>query len=247
MEIKDIGIDDDGVLRSLDIYQYASGLQYYTGIKLSKDVLSGRFEELEELFQIFNEKYFQLYGEYPKFEELIANPTGYSMREIFGCSKLKEFTTFFLPFLKYCLLYKARKDASEYMHKWKNEGRRLHIITGRKFTSDDTFILLRNTSRWMLERRLEEDEIPFDTITYCSESLSWKDKYEAVANYNIKAMLEDKKENINALIPITNILCFDATYNKMCQGSNIYRITRGFLQADEVIQELEEKTKIKRK
>ena len=36
-------------------------------------------------------------------------------------------------------------------------------------------------------------------------------------------MIEDNVENINNLSKIIPVICFDAKYNKICKGKNIFR------------------------
>lgn len=52
---------------------------------------------------------------------------------------------------------------------------------------------------------------------------SVQDKLEDCKKNNIDVMIEDKVENINIVSTAIPVICFNAGYNKECNGQNIYR------------------------
>ena len=65
---------------------------------------------------------------------------------------------------------------------------------------------------------LEENNINYNKIIFSPE-----DKLEICKENNINIMIEDKVENINNISEIIPVVCFNASYNKVCNGKNIYR------------------------
>lgn len=65
---------------------------------------------------------------------------------------------------------------------------------------------------------LKKNNIQHDNIIFSPE-----DKLKIYINNNIDIMIEDKVENINKLSTIIPVICFNAGYNKQCNGKNIIR------------------------
>ena len=77
-------------------------------------------------------------------------------------------------------------------------------------------------SRTILKNWLKRRKIPYDGIHYCSEHYP-SDKYSGCRRFSTDVMIEDKAENIIALSKEMKGICFDAPYNRNCEGENIYR------------------------
>jgi len=69
---------------------------------------------------------------------------------------------------------------------------------------------------------LKRRKIPYDGIHYCSEQYP-SDKYSGCRRFSTDVMIEDKAENIIALSKEMKVICFDAPYNRNCEGENILR------------------------
>jgi len=239
MKIDSIGIDGDGILTELDMWQYAVGLEKLTGIKLLDLVYNQEFETLEELIEYFEKAYLRKRGINVDLNEVIKNPNAYHIREIFGISKMRELAIATFAFIKYCRKYKFRQEASEVINQWHDDGREIHIITARKFISDDSFVLFRGIVRGGFMKLMKDANIPYDTITFCSETNAPAVKRDACLKHEVKLMFEDRPDIIEAVSQVADVGCFDATYNRKSTGATIHRVHNGFYGADELVNELE--------
>ena len=239
MTIDNIGIDGDGILTNLDIWQYSLGLEKLTGIKLLDLAYNQKFSCLEELIEYFEKAYLRKNGITVNLNEVIKNPEAYHLREIFGISKVKEYAIATFAFIKYCSKYKFREEARETINKWYNDGRGIHIITARKFISEDSFKPFRKIVRTGFMKLMREDNIPYHTITYCSETNAPAVKRDACLEYDVKVMFEDRPDIVKEVSTATHVGCFDATYNRKLDGTTIHRVHNGFYGADELVEKLE--------
>ena len=193
-----IGIDVDGVLADVADYQLRVGAPY--------------FKE--------------------KFRREIIAPDAFDVRDIYGCTE-EERKKFGLDTIwTYIARYPARENASQVIHKFKNEGNKIYLITGRVYVVNPWHFgkpfpsplrgLLCLLSRTILKNWLKRRKIPYDGIHYCSEHYT-SDKYSGCKRFSIDVMIEDKAENIIALSKEIKVICFDAPYNRTCEGENIMR------------------------
>ena len=182
-----IGVDVDGVLVELEMYQ------------------------IENCAKFFKKKY--------GYD--IVDPARFDIMDIFGCTE-KERMSFWLRYIwKQIILCPARENAAQVLQKLRRGGHKIYIITGRVFVTKKGF--LGWLSRALLKNWLKRRQITYDEIHYCSEHHSVRDNTLGCKKYNIEVMIEDKAENIMALSEITNVICFDASYNRDCKGENIIR------------------------
>lgn len=72
----------------------------------------------------------------------------------------------------------------------------------------------KNTKEW-----LRKNNIYYDKIIFSPE-----DKLDICINNNIDIMIEDKTDNINKISTKIPVICFNAGYNEICKGKNIYRV-----------------------
>ena len=182
-------------------------------MKIGFDV-DGVLTDLENYQLEYGKKYFG--------EDKLVNENGYTIQEIFGCSKEEE-EKFWIKYIwKYCLKEQIRENVINYIKRLKSEGNEIHIITGRAHTTEQN--ATGKLFRKMLLYKLKEAGIDFDSIVYCSESKSAEDKLKACKKIGIDVMFEDKAENIKELSEICKVVCFDAKYNKDVNGDNIIRV-----------------------
>ena len=239
MKIRSIGVDGDGILTNLDLFQYALGLEKLYGIKLLDGVYSLKFNRLEELIYYFEEEYYRIYGVKPNMKEIIKDPKSYNLRDIFGISKLKEYKIGTIPFLKYCRSYQFRKNASRVMNFWHDDGRKIHLITARKYIDDKSPEMIRDFVRRGFDNLLFEADIPYDSIRYCPEKGSPQAKLAACEELGVQLINEDKVDNIELLRRHLFVVSFLATYNQDCVGDNLFTVDNDFVGADEVIRMIE--------
>ena len=193
-----IGIDVDGVLADVADYQLRIGAPY--------------FKE--------------------KFGRDIIDPDAFDVRDIYGCTEEERKKFGWDTIWTYIIHYPAREKASQVIRKLKDEGNKIYLITGRvyvtnpknmgKFFPSPVKGLLCLLSRTILKRWLKRNGIPYDGIHYCSEHYV-SDKYTGCRRFSVDVMIDDKAENIIALSKLMKVICFDAPYNRNCEGENIYR------------------------
>lgn len=107
--------------------------------------------------------------------------------------------------------------ASEVMHKIKEDGWKIFLITARCSMKEED--IKEKRIEKILENWLEEHNIPYDVLDFAGS-----DKREALRKHEIDIMIEDSAKNIEQLRPICPIIVFDAMYNKECQGDDIFRV-----------------------
>ena len=195
-----IGVDVDGVLTDVADYQLKLGVPF------------------------FKEKY--------GYE--VVNPDAFDIKDIFGCTDAERRAFGKKTLWTYIFKYPAREEASQVIRKLRHEGHKIFIITSRVFTTTQSRMfcvlpspqesLLCLLSRAFLKNWLWRRKIPFDGIFFCSDQNA-VDKYLACKKCGADIIVEDKAENIMALSKITKVICFDAAYNRDCEGENISRVT----------------------
>ena len=154
----------------------------------------------------------------------VINPNAFDVKEIFGCTD-KERNKFGWDktFWHYIIRYPAMENATHIISKLRKEGHRIVIITGRVFVKQSGFKgwLSRLTLKSWLKRR----KIIYDNLFLCDEENAAEDKLLACKKYSIDVMIEDKPENIIALINNSiKTICFSAPYNQGCKDKNIIHV-----------------------
>ncbi len=146
----------------------------------------------------------------------IVNRNGYSIREIYNCSK-KEEVKFWIKNFKY-YFENPRPNAKEFIDYIRSHGGEVYIITSRAFSADNSMLGLfmrRNVKRW-----LKKNNIKYDGIAFCDE-----DKTKTIKKLDIEVMGEDSPKNINDINSYVKVICMDAPYNSEIDNENTYRIT----------------------
>ncbi len=158
-------------------------------------------------------------------------------KEMFNCSQEEEDKFWKKYIWRYCLLEKARKDASLVMNKLKEEGDEIYILTARAHTTEQ------NTTgrlfRSMLKYFLRKENIPYDHIFYYDEETSAIEKTETCINEKIEFAVDDQSKNINCLKTVTNVSYFEENHNKDCKYDNIDNVYKvvNFLEFYRVVTE----------
>ncbi len=117
----------------------------------------------------------------------------------------------------YATKYKARDFASEVIHKLKDEGHEIYIITARNdYGVPKEYI---GKMREFVAEWLKDNDIYYDKIIYTEGS---KLPY-CVGNY-IELMIEDWDKNVKEISSKLPVLCYDCQYNKEVEGKNITRV-----------------------
>ena len=178
--------------------------------------VDGVLVELES-FQIeHGAKYFK-----KKYGYDIVNPAGFDVVAIFHCSEKERNRFWMRNFWKQIIFRPSREDAASILKKLHGDGHKIYVITGRALVTRRDFWGW--FSRTLLKNWLKRRCIPYDEILYCSENNSAGDKVAYCEKYSIDIMVEDNAENIIAMSEFTEVICFDAVYNRDCAGENIRR------------------------
>lgn len=148
---------------------------------------------------------------------------GYSISEMFKCSKRKEFIFGLKYFPYYCKCYPPRDGAVEAIQQLKSDGHTLFEITARKFVTMKNPI--GSYSKKMFEDWLVNNNLSFENIYYCSEINTAEEKYEACKKVSVDLMIDDRPEVVLYLAEKgIKVLMFDAPYNQKVVHENVFRV-----------------------
>ena len=153
---------------------------------------------------------------YLKYNKNIVNPNGYDSDEVFNATKEMDSEFWNSCLYDYAKNEPARKFANEVIDKLRDKDYKIYIITARDLTNRNDE--LGREMREIVKEWLKNNKINYDKIIFSPE-----DKFEICKENNIGIMIEDKVENINNISKIIPVICFNAGYNKMCSGKNIFR------------------------
>ena len=145
--------------------------------------------------------------------------SNYSVHKAFNISKEQE-DNFWKEYLEHYSIYeKARPFAADVVQKLNKEGHEIYIITARWLTNRDDKLgehMRQLVKNWLLENNIYYDKLIFSKAEN-------ENKYQEVKEHNIDIMIEDNPNNIIELSKSIPIICYDAEYNRNCEGTNITR------------------------
>lgn len=156
---------------------------------------------------------------YENYNKEIINPKGYETNEIFN-SDIECDDQFWNKYFKdYSINVEVRKFADEVISKLKQDAYEIYIITARgSFLSHSAKIMTKEENEQIVKQWLNKNNIYYDDIIFSPE-----DKLDICINNNIDIMIEDKVDNIDKISTKIPVICFNAGYNEICKGNNIYR------------------------
>jgi uncharacterized HAD superfamily protein len=155
-----------------------------------------------------------------KFGRPVADENPYDIRDIFKCPE-NEYKAYWKKYLLFYAIFEpARKGARALTRKLRADGHTVYVISKRVFTCQDDFVgkLMRSIVRNWLWR----NGIHYHEIVFCDNDVP-DSKGAACLEKRIDVMIDDEAVNINAIAPIAKVICFDASYNRGCEGKNITR------------------------
>lgn len=120
---------------------------------------------------------------------------------------------------KYAVNEKVRPFAPEIIEKLKNEGHEIYIITARWLTNREDDI--GNKMREIVRNWLNKNKIIYDKLVFSKGSK--ERKADEIIEHKIDLIIEDSPNNINELSSIIPVICYNAEYNKECNGDKIIR------------------------
>lgn len=151
--------------------------------------------------------------------EYKINLGSYNYAEIFSISEEHEDSFWEKWLFLYAKEEKARPFAAEVIKKLKEDGNEIYIVTARWLSNrnDEVGVAMRKAvKKWLTENKIIYDKLIFSNS-------DTEEKIQEMKDYKIDLMIEDSPKNINQLSTILPIVCFDTSYNRNCQGNNIYR------------------------
>lgn len=142
-------------------------------------------------------------------------PTGYETRKYKDMQKLfKVYQDNFV--WEYANNWKPRLFASEIVHKLREEGHKIYIITSRHPTVDniETSKKMKNIiKKWLNKNKIEYDGLFFEI-----------DKTVKIKELKLDAMVEDSPATIPSFVKLTHVFCFDNRYNTNLELDNMTRV-----------------------
>jgi uncharacterized HAD superfamily protein len=169
--------------------------------------------------QSFNRRHAPRFFE-RKFNRDVIDNDAYDIRDIFQCSE-KEYKSYWKRYLFiYAIFEKARNNAKNVTNKLYSENHSIYIITKRVFTCRNDFI--GKIMRLLVRNWLWRNGIKYNEIMFCDNDIPESKKPACLAK-KIDIMIDDEAVNINAISPIAKVICFDASYNRNCEGESMYR------------------------
>lgn len=173
--------------------------------------IDGVLTDLEGFYRDYVTRYRFLHGVKGNI-----NINEYMICDAYHISKEQDIDFFTNDFKEYENKYRARPFASEIIKKLKDEGNEIYIITARwKSDRDDEE---GKRVRSIVLKWLEENDIYYDDIYFTKG-----DKTIYCKDLNIDVMIEDTPSNIENISKKLPVICYDAQYNKHCNGNNIIR------------------------
>jgi len=150
----------------------------------------------------------------------VVDESPYDIRDVFQCTE-DEYTTYWKKhLLKYATLEPARKGAKKTVRKLRKDGHKIFIISKRVFTCRDDF--LGKFMRFLVRNWLWRNGIRYNKLIFCDNDIP-DSKGTTCRENNIDIMVDDEIVNIEAIIPIAKVVCFDTSYNRGFDNENVVR------------------------
>lgn len=166
--------------------------------------------------------YISKYGE-RYFRRKPRDLTGYSTREIFGCSAREDILFGLRYFPLYCRKWPPRPGAVEVVNRLHAQGHELYEITARMFVTKKGPVGW--YSRRMFRTWIKEHGFRFEETYFCAEERSPEDKLAGCRRYAVDLMIDDKPEVALYLADNgVSVLLFDAPYNQAVGHKRITRV-----------------------
>ncbi|MCL2227425.1 MAG: hypothetical protein FWB97_07340, partial [Oscillospiraceae bacterium] len=158
----------------------------------------------------------------------------YDIRDIFGCPD-KEWLAYWKRYLlKYATVEPAREGAKVFTEKLHSDGHEVIIISKRVFTANSKGFLGK-IMRTLVKNWLSRNGILHREVIFCVHD-DPDIKRRVCLEKDVKVLIDDEPENIISVASIAKVICFDTSYNRECEGENIFR-ARDFDEAYALIAE----------
>jgi len=169
-----------------------------------------------------------------KYDREVVDDAPYDIRDIFKCPD-KEWLAYWKRYLlKYAIVEPARAGAKEFTEKLVRDGHEIIIISKRVFAANEKGFIGK-VMRKLVKNWLNRNGILHGDVVFCVHD-DPDIKREVCLEKNVKILIDDEPTNIFSVAAIAKVLCFDTTYNRHCEGENIFRV-RNFDEAYALIAE----------
>jgi len=156
-----------------------------------------------------------------KFNREMVDQAPYDIRDIFGCPD-KEWIAYWRRFLlKYSTREPARAGAKEFTEKLRKDGHKVLIISKRVLSARKGF--MGKLMRTVVENWLKRNGILHDETIYCVHD-DPDIKQKICLEKSVAVLIDDDPENIFSVAAVAKVICFDTSYNRQCEGENIFRV-----------------------
>jgi len=157
-----------------------------------------------------------------KYDREVVDEAPYDIRDIFKCPD-KEWLAYWRRYLlKYATVEPARQGAKDFTEKLRSDGHEVIIITKRVFTAKRG--VLGKIMRTLVRNWLRRNGIWHREAIFCAHDVT-DIKKTICLEKNIKILIDDEPTNIEVVASVAKVICFDTSYNRDCEGENIFRAT----------------------
>lgn len=145
------------------------------------------------------------------------HPDEYFVKDVFSFTDRERNEFWDQHMVKLAKTIDIRPFAVEVLHKLKEMGHTIVILTARN--SDFLIGEYEGKMDDLVLEWLDKHGVPYDEIITDSTS-----KVSKCLEYSLDVMIEDKKKNILEISKHIPVLCFDQLHNRGVEGHNIHRV-----------------------
>jgi len=155
-----------------------------------------------------------------KFGREVKDKAPYDIKDIFSCTEDEWKSYWKKYFPRYVMLEPAREGAGEFTQTLRRDGHEVFIISKRAYSWRQDF--LGRLMRGIVRNWLWRNRVWYRELVFCDANIH-DSKRTACLEKNIDIMIDDEPLNIDSIAPIAKVVCFDTSYNRECEGKNIFR------------------------
>ncbi len=169
--------------------------------------LDNTITDLLEVLKIYCKEY----NENVIKRNLLMNEKGFAVANLYEWTEREK--------IDFCIKYlnearekaKLKENANRIIHRLKQEGNTIYIITARKQIGSTNIYEI--TQKYLKKNSVEYDEL-----------IIQKDKKQFCIDNNIDVLIDDEPQNIKAVSQIIPVIAFEEIYNVNCIGNNIIKV-----------------------
>lgn len=146
------------------------------------------------------------------------NLQGDDIAEVFGLPVAQETAFWRDMIVEYATNCPSRPDTATVFEKLKKDGHQIFIITNRCLDLSYCDVSVEKMKQYV-KKWLTKEKLSYDEIIFNMESSKLKKCKEC----GLDVMIEDYDKHVNEISRYMPMVCFDAGYNRSCEGKNIFR------------------------